>query len=68
MTALEVIQEGLKRVGVDFGSQKMTHYYFVEWLTTYNNLDKCAQMFHSSDRNEASLVETSCWWSNDYSA
>jgi len=53
------------RVGVNFGS--LTHYCFVEWLTTYSNLDECAQMLHKSDINKASLVKTSCWWSDDLS-
>ena len=31
------------KVGVDFGSLEMTHYCFVEWLTTYSSLDECAR-------------------------
>ena len=59
---------GLKKVGIDFGFLELTHYCFVEWRNTYSNLDKCAQMLHNSDRSEAALVETSCCWSDDYSA
>ena len=36
----------------------ITHYCFVEWLTTYSNLDKCVLKLHSDDRNEASFAET----------
>jgi len=65
MTALRSSPKGVKKVVVDFGFLKMTHYCFVEWWNTYNNLDECAQMLHNSDKSEASLVKTSCWWSND---
>ena len=68
MTTLRSSPRRLKKDGVDFGSLEMKHYFFVEWLTTYSNLDEYAQMLHSSDRSGASLVKTSCWWSNDYYA
>ena len=38
--------------------QMITHYYSVEWLTTYSNLDECVLKLHLDDRNAASLVET----------
>ena len=37
----------------------ITHYYSVEWQTTYSNLDECVLKLYSDDRNAASLVETS---------
>jgi len=42
MTTLRSSPTRLKKDGVDFGSSKMIHYFFVEWLTTYSNLDECA--------------------------
>ena len=42
----------------DSGFQKRSYYCFLEWLTTYSNLDKCALKFHSDNRNTASFVET----------
>ena len=38
--------------------QTRAYYCFVEWLTTYSNLDEYAQKLHSDDRNAASSVET----------
>ena len=52
----------------DFGFQTRAYYCFLEWLTTYSNLNECAQMLHNNGRSEASLVETSYWWNGDYSA
>ena len=42
----------------DLDHRMMTHYCFVEWLTTYSNLDECVLKLHSDVRNAASLVET----------
>ena len=36
------------------------YYYFVVYLTTCSNLDKCALKLHSNDKNVASFVETFC--------
>ena len=44
----------------DSDSQIRPYYYFVEWLTTYSNLDEYALMLHSDNRNAASSVETFC--------
>ena len=43
----------------DIDHQMLSHYCFIEWLTTYSNLDECVPKLHSDDRNVASLVETS---------
>ena len=46
---------------IDFGLRTRSYYYFVEWLTTYSNLDKCALKLHSDDRDAASSVKTFCY-------
>ena len=42
------------------GFQKRSYYCFVEWLTTYSNLDEYALKVHSDDRNAVFSVETFC--------
>ena len=44
----------------DSGFRMKAYYCFVEWLTTYSNLDEYALKFHSDDKNAASFVETFC--------
>ena len=44
----------------DSDFQTKTYYCFVEWLTTYRNLDEYALKLHNDDRNAASSVETFC--------
>ena len=43
---------------IDSGFQTRAYYYFIEWLTTCNNLDEYALNLHNDDRNAASSVET----------
>ena len=43
---------------IDSDFQMRPYYCFVEWLTTYCNLDEYALKLHSDDKNVASSVET----------
>ena len=45
----------------DSGFRTRSYCYFVEWLTTCNNLDKYALKLYSGDRDAAFLVETVCY-------
>ena len=42
----------------DSGFQTRAYYCFLEWLTTYSNLNECALKLRSDDRNSVSLVMT----------
>ena len=42
----------------DFGFRMRSYCCFVEWLTTYSNLDKYALKLHSDDKDMAFSVET----------
>ena len=44
----------------DSSFRMRAHYCFVEWLTTYSNLDEYALKLHNDDKNMASSVETFC--------
>ena len=54
----EDLQEDPKMVEFDLDHQIITHYCYVEWLTTYSNLDECVMNLGSDDRNAASFFET----------
>ena len=45
----------------DSGFRTRSYCYFVEWLTTYSNLDEYALKLHNDDRDAASSVETICY-------
>ena len=45
---------------IDSDVQKRPYYCFIEWLTTYSNLDEYALNLHSDDKSVASFVETFC--------
>ena len=46
---------------IDSGFRMKAYYCFVEWLTTYSNLDEYALKFHSDDKNVASSVKIFCY-------
>ena len=45
----------------NFGFPMRSYSCFVEWLTTYSNLDEYSLKLHSDDRDAASSVETFCY-------
>ena len=47
---------------IDSGFQTRAYYYFIEWLTTCNNLDEYALKLYNDNRNVASFVETFCYF------
>ena len=44
----------------NFGFSMRSCCCFVEWLTTYSNLDEYALKLHNDEKNMASSVETFC--------